>query len=74
MYIYAIEIIKNPTFYICLLIENCVFIYFPYYNIHGIELFKKEMVKSAGFEPRIFQLCVRNLTASANCFQTHKTM
>jgi len=47
MYIYAIEIIKNPTFYICLLIENCVFIYFPYYNIHGIELFKKEMVKSA---------------------------
>jgi len=47
----------------------CVFIYFRYYNIPGIEPFKKEMFKAGGFEPRILQLLVRNFTASAKSFQ-----
>jgi len=57
VYIYAIERIKNPTLYICLQIEKCVCIYFPCTNIPGVESFlKKEAVKTAGFEPTIFQL------------------
>ena len=43
----------------------CVFIFL----IPGIGSIKKEMVKAAGFEPRIVQLLVRNLTASANSFR-----
>ena len=36
---------------------NCLSLFiFPYYNIPGIGSFKKEMVKAARFEPRIFQL------------------
>ena len=40
----------------CLYNENCVFIYFPYYNIPWIGSFKKVLVEAAGFEPRMSQL------------------
>jgi len=58
--------------YICKLKIVCI--YFPYYNIPGMESFKKEMVIAAGFEPTIFQLRVRNLAASASFFQICKVI
>jgi len=53
MYIVLLIIIINkPTLYIFVKCKNCVFIILIAWD----RFLKKEMVKAAGFEPRIFQI------------------
>ena len=54
--------------YVCKLKAVCVYLFSL---LPGIGSLKKEMVKAPGFEPRIFQLLVRNLTALANSFEKY---
>jgi hypothetical protein len=58
--------------YVCKF-KLCVCNYFPYYSIHEVGSFKKEMVKASGFEPKSFNYESRILQLQPTLFKYTKS-